>query len=326
MNNIFTHIEYLLIHKECVIVPGFGAFISALLPARIDMQSRRLIPPCRSLMFNQSVSSDDGLLAHSYARKLEIPFEDARQLVVRDVFSLKESLFSHGELQCGKLGRIMLGEEDNLVFFPTLDNGSYAELMGYSDIAVPSAEMSVTRDIISIDSEKSDSDVEASHDSTVATLKEDDGKPDYYSLKISKTFIRMAAVLGLIISVAITVTLNPIPRDTREQRASVVPVEAIIKTTGHRQNDSVENSYEVKEIVPHTPKHYLIVATFSSKKEAETYAEAYSTPDFPMTTVSSSKMTRVAIASSDDKDSLRVKLNSGVISREYPQAWIWSRN
>ena len=48
MNNLFKHIEYLLLRNDCVIVPGFGAFIATNLPARIDYEKERFyLPPAR---------------------------------------------------------------------------------------------------------------------------------------------------------------------------------------------------------------------------------------------------------------------------------------
>ena len=43
-------------------------------------------------MFNQAVTLDDGLLANSYARRLKLSFEEARQVVLKDVAELLEKL------------------------------------------------------------------------------------------------------------------------------------------------------------------------------------------------------------------------------------------
>ena len=96
MNNLFRHIEYLLLRHDCVIVPGLGAFISASRPAKIDMQEGKILPPSKSLMFNQSVATDDGLLANSFARKTGMKFEEARQAVVHEVNDIKVCLRDNG--------------------------------------------------------------------------------------------------------------------------------------------------------------------------------------------------------------------------------------
>lgn len=327
MNTLFQHIEYLLLRHDCVIVPGLGAFISTIQPARIDMENHRILPPARSVMFNQAVTVDDGLLANSYARRFNISFEEGRQLIVRDVKSLKDTIISDGAAICGRLGKLYLGEESKLTFSPASDTLSSAGEYGFmpacmqmkkqENVSMPSGSTTEKS------SDKSCADSPLPHTDASAAEK------NYYHLKISKTFLRIASAVAVIFAVALTVILNPVPRDSREQRASVVPVEALMPAIEKKTNatDTLPTATSESERIdePHIPSHYLIVATFSSRKEAETYAATYSTDEFPLTTVSSRKMTRVAIASSDDRDSLRMKLNSSPISHKYPQAWIWSR-
>ena len=103
MNNLFKHIEYLLLRNDCVIVPGFGAFIATNLPARIDYEKGEILPPVRQVMFNQAVSMEDGLLANSYVRKSGVSFDDARQIIAREVGILKSFLAEKRVIQVGNL-------------------------------------------------------------------------------------------------------------------------------------------------------------------------------------------------------------------------------
>lgn len=80
-----------------MVIPGLGAFIVNMVPAHIDYEKRVVTPPSRSLMFNQAVALDDGLLANSIARKNSISFEDARQIVVRTWLFSKRSLRNPGK-------------------------------------------------------------------------------------------------------------------------------------------------------------------------------------------------------------------------------------
>ncbi len=131
MNNLFRHIEYLLLRHDCVIVPGLGAFISASRPAKIDMQEGKILPPSKSLMFNQSVATDDGLLANSFARKTGMKFEEARQAVVHEVNDIKVCLRDNGMVECGGLGKLVTGEEGNIVFLPSKSPEIKSEHMGF---------------------------------------------------------------------------------------------------------------------------------------------------------------------------------------------------
>ena len=322
MNFFFQHIEYLLLRHDCVIVPGFGAFIATVSPARIDMEKGMIIPATRNLMFNQAVSLDDGLLANSIARKAGIPFEDARNVIVRCVAKIKENLDTFREIEIGSLGSLLLGEENNLLFAPKhLDFSSTSEL-GYHPVKLDTA---VTDSVpVKATTPEPDLITEPEEEETV--------EKSYYQFKISRTFTRFAVMITVMAVIALTVILNPLPADEREQRASVVPVEKILPAPAavHTETDSAKIAEPtIADSVPVSqtlPSHYLIVATFANIKEARKYAEKYSSDEYPLTAVESRKVARVAAAESDDREELRKKLNSSEITSRFPNAWIWSRN
>lgn len=328
MNFFFQHIEYLLLRHDCVIVPGFGAFIATVSPARIDMEKGMIIPATRNLMFNQAVSLDDGLLANSIARKAGIPFEDARNVIVRCVAKIKENLDTFREIEIGSLGSLLLGEENNLLFAPKhLDFSSTSEL-GYHPVKLDTA----VPDSVSVQSITPQPDCITEPDIIAEAEEEETVGKNYYQFRISRTVTRFAVMITVMAVIALTVILNPLPADEREQRASVVPVEKILPAPAavHTETDSAKIAEPtIADSVPVSqtlPSHYLIVATFANIKEARKYAEKYSSDEYPLTAVESRKVARVAAAESDDREELRKKLNSSEITSRFPNAWIWSRN
>lgn len=215
MNNLFSHIEYLLLSHDCVIVPGLGAFIAIVNHASIDYGKGIIAPPSRSVMFNQAISSDDGLLANSYVRKYNLSFEEARQIIIRETNLLRTTLFSNKEVQAGNLGMLSMGEEDNLVFTPASSINEFNSSLGFETL-----DLFGSRQTNHADAPKaSDDNHPASTEESVAS------QSTYYHLRIRKTLPKVAASLLFIVAFAIAVTLYPIPSDNREQRASVVPVE-----------------------------------------------------------------------------------------------------
>lgn len=266
-------------------------------------------------MFNQSVTVDDGLIANSYARKYNLSFDEARLAVTKDVNDILCTLKVDRKVICGKLGSIQLGNEDNLIFVPLSSSTSLNRHIGFSDARLLLNESQL--------------ETKEGMSGSLTEVDKTQAVSEFYSFRFKKSLTKIAAACFLLAVVAITVILNPIPYDNREQRASVVPVESIIPSkpaikvekTVIPVNDSIIERAEVS-----VPSHYLIVATFSSSKEAENYAQNNTTEAFPLTAVSSRKLCRVAVASSNDIDSLRVKLNSREIRNRYPGAWIWSKN
>ncbi|MDE6577466.1 MAG: hypothetical protein K2J82_01595 [Muribaculaceae bacterium] len=312
MNNLSLHIEYLLLRHDCVIVPGLGAFIATQTKARIDHENGVILPPMRTVMFNHSVTVDDGLLANSFARKSGLSFEDARQIIFREVNILKSEISTNGKYSLGKLGTFFLGDENTLFFSPAQDRKVLSSL-GYLPV-----------NFVNISSD-SKSSLETSPSQQLSE------KPNIKRRKFrfKKVLSRVAVICGIVAAASIASLYSPVPSDSREQRASVVPVEALIPKKSSAVNTSDTISRKGLESISNTkqsePRHYLIVATFKTLEEAENFTDKYSSEDFPLMTVSSKRVTRVAVAASDDKETLQARLNSPEITKHFSQAWIWSR-
>lgn len=66
-----------------------------------------MFPPSIYLTFNPDLVHDDGLIAHSVARREGISFESAVREVANEVEALRHQLDSDGELSLGLLGRLV---------------------------------------------------------------------------------------------------------------------------------------------------------------------------------------------------------------------------
>ncbi len=314
MTHLFRHIEYLLLHHDCVIVPGLGAFIASNMPARIDREARMIFPPSRCIMFNQAVTLDDGLLANSLARSLALSFDEARQLIAKEVASTIENLHSESTIRIGRLGTFTLGEEDRLIFTPASKPEEIAKSIGFSSVNLSHASQPVE-----VIDEKDDNQI------IISSFR-----------RRNRNLLKFTAVFSLFLIVALTFFFMPEQKNSQEHRASVVPVEALRSATSKQTDDLKEETPDLNdpvstapisteaEVTIEEPTHYLIVATFHSKAEAEKYVELYSSDEYPLEVIGSRKVTRVSVASSTDKDELFKKLNSAPISQHFPNAWVWS--
>ena len=61
------YIKDLLYRYECVIIPGFGAFLANYTSASIDADSSTFYPPGKTISFNRQLQTNDGLLANYVA-------------------------------------------------------------------------------------------------------------------------------------------------------------------------------------------------------------------------------------------------------------------
>ena len=57
-------ISDLIYRYDCVVVPGFGAFLSQQQPSKSHELSHAFYPPSKQLSFNSQLTNNDGLLAN----------------------------------------------------------------------------------------------------------------------------------------------------------------------------------------------------------------------------------------------------------------------
>ncbi len=134
MERLSIHIEYLLLRHDCVVVPGFGAFINARSEARVDSESGQVYPMMREVRFNSALVHDDGLLAGSFARKYRVPFAEGREMLRKSIESLRRTMASDGEVTIGRIG-IISSESDTLSFLRMHGADDEAAHMAYHPVS-----------------------------------------------------------------------------------------------------------------------------------------------------------------------------------------------
>ena len=104
MIELAQHIETLLLENDCVIVPGFGGFITHYTPACLDHEKSIFLPPCRTVGFNPQLKLNDGLLVQSYMSAYELSFPQALARVEKEALLLKEQLHEEGNVNLPSVG------------------------------------------------------------------------------------------------------------------------------------------------------------------------------------------------------------------------------
>lgn len=111
-------IHQLLFTHDCVIVPGFGGFLTHYRPARLDEQRQLVHPPAKDLSFNRHLIRTDGLLTDQVARRTGTDFVRAAQDVETEVQGWQRRLETEGRLELGRIGTFFRDAERNLQFEP----------------------------------------------------------------------------------------------------------------------------------------------------------------------------------------------------------------
>ncbi len=116
--NIANHIQDLLYRYECVILPGFGAFLSQKQPAYIDEVSKAFYPPKKVVSFNSRLIKSDGLLANYLSEAEKLSYPEAVHTLAEFVDNLENSLKTDGAASLENIGSFSYNEERSLQFEP----------------------------------------------------------------------------------------------------------------------------------------------------------------------------------------------------------------
>lgn len=80
---IFKDIVELLHNNDCVILPGFGAFVLKKKSASIIQN--KFIPPSKNVSFNSMLKENDGLLVKYISETRKTSYKKALNLVEKEV-------------------------------------------------------------------------------------------------------------------------------------------------------------------------------------------------------------------------------------------------
>ena len=113
-----VHIADLLYRYQCVVVPGFGAFLSQIKSASLQRDSNTFYPPFKELSFNARLNTNDGLLVSHVAQAEGDSYENTLERVTSQSRVWKDTLASGEPLELADLGTFRLNREGKMGFEP----------------------------------------------------------------------------------------------------------------------------------------------------------------------------------------------------------------
>lgn len=114
-----TYISDLLYRYDCVTVPGFGAFLTNRVSAKVHETTHTFYPPKKVLSFNEQLQNNDGLLANYIAEVEKIPYATATEKISKKVKSIKSYLVEGETIQFKNIGELALNADGKMVFDPS---------------------------------------------------------------------------------------------------------------------------------------------------------------------------------------------------------------
>lgn len=132
-----TYISDLLYRYECITIPEFGAFLTQRTSAVIDDATHSFYPPKKTVLFNEQIQKNDGILAHYIADVEKIPFEVANQKIAKRVQTIKLKLAQGETVAFQNIGAITLNNEGGMLFEPVYQLNYLTDSFGLSSLVSP---------------------------------------------------------------------------------------------------------------------------------------------------------------------------------------------
>lgn len=128
--NLGKYIRQLLTENEIVIIPGFGAFISAYKSAEIKEDSEEITPPSKEISFNEKIKTNDGLLVGFIAKNEQIPVQEALGKVELERDEILYQLDKGEKVVLEGTGALFYNENRELDFEPASETNLLLDAFG----------------------------------------------------------------------------------------------------------------------------------------------------------------------------------------------------
>ncbi len=127
-------ISELLYRHECVIVPGFGGFVSRSHSAGFNKGNNLLFPPAKHILFNRNLIHNDGLLITSLMERNAISFEEATKLTEEYRQYIQSLLSAKKRFELQNIGLLYMDNENSLRFEAKADMNFLFDAFGFEPV------------------------------------------------------------------------------------------------------------------------------------------------------------------------------------------------
>ncbi|MBZ9626976.1 SPOR domain-containing protein [Psychroflexus sp. CAK1W] len=310
------YIQDLLYRYECVIVPGFGAFVTQKNSSAYHSDFHKFTPPSKKITFNKAIQNHDGLLAETIAKGDSMDFESAKHKIQLFVDDFQTALSLEKVIEIPQLGRFNLDEEGKLSFEPNEYINYFIDSFGLGEIRLDEVSQSVVNKNDQVEDVK------------VRTLETSSLEEKRSEEKKSKPYLKYAAVGVIALGIASFAGLYQYNNyvishnDAEAQKAESLLQDKI---------QSAEFSYTFSGLPLSTtkletlqPKYHVIAGAFRVKSNATKKVELLKAKGYKASMIGENAygLHQVAFESYLEKEEALSQLKK--IKRiENPEAWLF---
>ena len=263
MFSIIEHIEYLMTCHDCVVVPGWGAFIANYSPARYSEDEMKMFRPCRAIGFNAGVTHNDGLLVQSLMRREGLDYDEAMRFIADSVMTFRQQLSMDCEVSMGRLGYFRRNQGQYIEFVPFNQVIASDQFFGLSDLDIKQVGL--------LEQERAEQEAAAEAPAAVVPRER-----NLFTRKASRIAASVAVLIGL--SVVLT---TPIIVNHDQDKASMGITVTAPKT--QQLAPTVQNGVVAQDVtlVSDFPqisatgntsgKYYMVIATLRNQHELDAF-------------------------------------------------------
>jgi nucleoid DNA-binding protein len=310
-NTIEHYISQLLYTNDCVILIGFGGFVCSNTTSKLNRQTGLLSPPNRSILFNNQLIDNDGLLINQIAKTEEISQEKAKDLVLKFVEKNTTNLKKYRSLRFKKIGLFTLKNDNTIAFTQDLATNYNLDSFGMQSAVFTS----VKRD---------------NSETIEGQLKIIKQKNNFSSKRLLKVAAILIPLIGIsLVSLTQQKNINSIytqmadlnPFNTEVEEKTIIAIAEINKKVNIPiLNIEIDNTDKKPILVEQ--KYYIIAGAFSVEKNATKMMNKLNRWNYNSTIINNKSIMRVSYDSFTTKNQAINALVS--IRKENPDAWILS--
>lgn len=310
-NTIEHYLSQLLYTNDCVILIGFGGFVCSNTSSKLNRQTGLLSPPNRSILFNNQLIDNDGLLINQIAKSEEISQEQAKDEVLKFVDQNTTNLKKYRSLRFNKIGLFTLKNDNKIVFTQDLATNYNLDSFGMQSAVFSS----VKRDNSEI---------------IEGQLKIIKQKNNFSPKRLLKVAAILIPLIGIsLISITQQKNINSIytqmaglnPFNSEVAKNTTIAITEINKKV-NTPILNIETDNTNKKPILVQQKHYIIAGAFSVEKNATKMMNKLNRWNYNSTIINNKSIMRVSYDSFTTKNQAIDALVS--IRKENPEAWILS--
>ncbi|MCD7720909.1 MAG: SPOR domain-containing protein [Prevotellaceae bacterium] len=317
VNEFSLCIEYLLLKRDSVTVPGLGTFRAEGCPSCYDAQEETLLPPRRQVSFDASRHGDEGL-TRSIAEIYSITEEEAGNKLCLWLNDFAQTLADSGYVELGSLGTFA-GEEAGMSFTPSQAGVTTPDYYALDTVHIKETERKKTP-VIKTDSR-------------------------HITISISKRVAAYAAAACVAVALFLWLsTPTGFSNANQEEHASASslflptgfslspdvpeetsPVEVEPQPAEVEAEECPEEAQETQETAQE-PRYCIVMASAVSRKNAEAYVSILQQRGLDSPRLMEGKTLRVVVGAYDTADeAYQAAKELHRLSDEYFYAWVYER-